>query len=362
MRPGDVVIVNGGKHTVGLMEEMAIEAGKAGGLPMLWLESDRVARTLITEVKDEYLDLKPRHLVHWFGNTNVWIGLGSFEDARAVFADVPEARLAKMAAAGQEVYDMLNGSPLRGAFIGYPTRGRAEEVGLDYDRYAAMIWAAIGADYGRIAATAEALEARLEGAKEVRITTPAGTDLRFNLVRRPVVVDAGIVRQGDGKEGLMLNRFVTLPGGAVATAPDERSVTGTLVEPRDRCKYQPLRNARYEFEQGSLKSAAAEDGDACLQENLKVYGDGMRRLGYFAIGLNPELKVVEDGAADYRPGSGAGMVTLSLGDNQFYGGANTVPGAMFIDIPVTQATMELDGVRIVEHGSLVGAATASGAR
>jgi aminopeptidase len=361
VRPGEVVIVNGGKHTVGLMEEMAMEAAKAGGLPMLWLESDRVARSTMTDVKDEYLDLKPRHLVHWFGHTNVWIGLGAFEDARAVYADVPESKLAKTAAAGQEVYDMLNGSPLRGAFIGYPTRGRAEEVGLDYERYAAMLWAAIGTDYGRIATAAEKLERKLGKAKGVRITTPAGTDLRFKLIRRPVVVDAGIVRQDSGREGLMLNRFASLPGGAVAMAPEESSVTGTLVVPRDRCKYRPLRNARYEFAKGTLTSAKADDGGACLEENLAVYGQGMRRLGYFTIGLNPEMKVIENGA-DYRPGVAAGMVTLSLGDNSFYGGANTVPGAMVIDIPVTGATMELDGERIVDNGALVEGAKATASR
>jgi aminopeptidase len=349
---GDVVVVDGGKHTVPLMEEMAIEAQKAGGMPVLWLESDRVTRSLLTEVKDELLEQKPNFLADWYRHTTVWIGLGAFENEKALYADIPEAKLARLAATGQEVFAMLNSSPIRGAFIDYPTTGRAAEVGLPYERFAAMQWAAIGADYDRIARTAAALKGRLARTKEVHITAPDGTDLRFALAGRSIVVNAGIVSREASKEKLLLNRFATLPGGTVALAPRETSVSGTVVVPRDRCKFGPLLNARYEFAQGKLTHAKADEGDACLQENLKVYGDGMHRLGGFILGLNPALEIVED-AGDYRPGAAAGLVTLTLGDNQFYGGANTVPGGVNIGIPVTRATVELDGRTVVENGRLV---------
>jgi leucyl aminopeptidase (aminopeptidase T) len=358
---GDVVVVDGGKHTIPLMEEMAIEAEKAGGMPNLWLESDRVARAMLTEVKDSALDQKPTYLADWYGHTTVWIGLGNFENDKAVFADVPEAKLARLSASGQEIVGMLNASPIRGAFIDYPTTGRAAEVGLPYDRFAKMQWAAIGTDYGRIAAAAAVLKHKLGAAKEVHITAPGGTDLRFSLAGRPIVVNAGIVSRGPVKEKLLLNRFVTLPGGTISLAPRETSVSGTLVVARDRCKFGPLTNARYQFNDGTLASAKADEGDACLQENLRVYGAPMHRLGGFALGLNPALEVVEEGG-DYRPRAAAGLVTLTLGDNQFLGGANTVPGGIAIDIRMTHATVELDGEKIIEDGKLGEHPTAQAAR
>jgi leucyl aminopeptidase (aminopeptidase T) len=360
--PGDVVVIDGGKHTTGLMEALAIEAEKAGGLPNMWLESDRVARSLVTEVPDRYLEQKPGYLAEWYGHTTVWIGLGAYEDAKAIFADVPERKLAKLAATGQVVYDMLNASPIRGAFIDYPTTGRAAEAGLPFDRYAAMQWAALGADYSSIAAAGGALVAKLRMASRVRITTPGGTDLSFNLARRPVILDAGMISRDAASEKLIIGRFVTLPGGSVTLAPEESSVAGVIVVSRDRCKYKPLRDARYEFASGTLAKVSAKAGDDCVQENLRTYGAGMRRIGSFTVGLNPALRVIEDSAADYRPVAAAGLVTLSLGDNQLLGGSNKVSGGVSFSVPVTHATVEVDGEKVIEDGKLTRAMAASASR
>ncbi len=353
-RPGDVVVIDGGKHTIELMEAMAIEAAKAGGMPNLWLESDKLTRTMLSDIPDEYIEQKPRYLANWYQHTNVWIGLGAFEDPKSVFAGVPEAKLAKFAAAGQVITGMLNASPIRGAFIDYPTTGRASENGLPFDRYAKMQWAAIGTDYTPIAAEAKAIGAMLRGAKQVHITSPNGTDVRFAVGQRQVIISAGILSPNAAKETLLLNRFVVLPGGSVAVAPQEATVAGVIVTPRDRCKFKPVRDARYEFTAGTLTKASAKEGDDCVQGNLTIYGAPMHRLGGLTIGLNPALEAVEDGGADYRPGAAAGMVTLSLGDNQFLGGATTVPGGVTVDLPVTQATVEIDGRKVIENGKLVG--------
>jgi hypothetical protein len=49
-------------------------------------------------------------------------------------------------------------------------------------------------------------------------------------------------------------------------------------------------------------------------------------LGGMTIGINATNKVVEGGGADYRPRAAAGLVTLTLGDNQLLGGSTKVPG------------------------------------
>ena len=65
----------GGKHTIELMEAVAIESEKAGGLVQMFLESDRVARAAFTEMPEQYLDQKPTYLADWYKRTTVYIGM-----------------------------------------------------------------------------------------------------------------------------------------------------------------------------------------------------------------------------------------------------------------------------------------------
>jgi aminopeptidase len=359
IHPGDVVVVDGGKHTIDLMEALAIEGQKAGGLITMFLESDRVARAAFSEMPEKYLEQKPAYLADWFKHTTAYIGLPSAADYKAIYADVPEAKLAKAAAASQVIYEMLNASPMRGAFVDYPSAAQAKQVGLPFPKYAEMRWAAIGADYQQIASAAKALSAKLKGAKRVHVTSPGGTDLTFAVGKHSAIINAGIVTPEAAKEKLILNRFITLPGGTVAVALQEASVAGVIATPKDRCKFKPVRDARYEFAQGTLTKATAKEGDACIQETLAAYGAPMKRLGAITIGLNPASKVVEDGGADFRPPSAAGLVTLSLGDNQLLGGSNKIPGAVTFDLPVTRATVEIDGQAVVVDGKLTMAVVAS---
>ena len=359
IHPGDVVIIDGGKHTVDLMEALGIEAQKAGGMIVMFLESDKVARAFYTDTPEKYLDQKPSFLADWFKRTTVYIALPSAADYKAIYADVPEAKLAKSAAAAQVIYDMLNSSPIRGAFVDYPSAAQAKNVGMSFASYSQMRWAAIGADNQQMAATAKALAARLNGAKQVHVTSPGGTDLTFAIGKRTVIMNTGIVTPEAAREKLLLSRWISLPGGSVSVALQEASVNGVIATPKDRCKFKSVSDARYEFSKGTLTKASAKDNDACVQEVLGAYGTGMRRLGAMTIGINPANKVVEEGGADYRPGTAAGFVTLTLGDNQLLGGGTKVPGGVTFDLPITRATIVIDGQTVVQDGKLAAGEVAS---
>ncbi len=355
---GDVVMIAGGKHTVPVMEALAIEALRAGGLMQMLLSSERVTRVRLKELPEADLSRPATYFADWLRTTTVYIGLPSAADPKAVFADVPETRLAKWSAGFAAIYDMLDASPVRGAYIDYPSPGAAAVVAMPYEAYARMQLAAIGTEPEAMARRGSALEARFKGAKTLHLTSPAGTDLKLTLADRPGVVDAGMLAPGAEKEKLFLKRWITLPGGSFAVAVSETSASGVIVAPKDQCKFQPVRDVRYEFTGGTLTKVTAKQGESCVKEQLAPYGQAMRRIGQLGVGLNPELKVVEEGG-DYRPFNGAGLVTVSLGDNTLVGGTNKVPGAVSIGIPVTHATLEVDGEILVQDGKLKRAETAS---
>lgn len=353
IRKGDVVMISGGAHTIPIMESLALEAAKVGAHYTLQLQSQRLLRAELTEVPEEHVGLPPKFFADWLRSTTVYIGLPGLTDPEAAFAGVPEARLAKWNRGFSTIHEMLNGSPVRGTYIEYPTAGAARAVEMEPGAFARMQLAAIAADAEAMARAGQMLEAKLRGGRSVRITSPAGTDLKLTLAGRQGIVDAGMLSPGAENEKLFAKRWFVLPGGQVGVAPRETSATGTVVVPRDKCKFRPLRDARYEFADGTLTRMSAAEGEACMKEQLDSYGNGIRRVGYIGIGLNPELRVVEEGG-DYRPGNAAGMVSILIGDNTLLGGSNAVEGGMAFGLPVVGATVEVDGEVLVRDGKLAG--------
>ena len=357
IQPGDVVVVAGGKHNIDLMEALAVEATMAGGQVTMFLNTDRVIRTSVAEADAAYLDLEPTYFANWLKDVDVWIGLPGVEDPKAVFADVPEDRLARSGKAAQVIFDMLNDSGLRGTFIAYPSEQEAAENQLDFATMEGMHWQALNADYQKISEQGAVLKRMLQGASEVRVTSPAGTDLRFSIGDRTVFLDDGMVTAEDAKQAMFLTRWASLPGGSVFTAPLETSANGRVVVPKSRCRYQPMTGMTYEFTDGKVTKFEAETGSECYQETMAPYTGPKDMFASFSIGLNPGLRVIEEGG-DYRPGDAAGMVYLSIGDNSLLGGANQVGGQGGFGLPVTNATVEIDGKVVVRNGELTTAVMA----
>jgi hypothetical protein len=63
------------------------------------------------------------------------------------------------------------------------------------------------------------------------------------------------------------------------------------------------------------------------------------------------MKVMESGDNDFRPYEAAGMVFIYMGNNQLLGGSNKTEWDW--GIPVTNASVEIDGTTVVKDGRLV---------
>lgn len=352
VQPGDVVVVFGGRHTLPQMEAIAIEAQKAGGMVNMLLNTDKVARSYWTEVDDAYLKLVPEYFGAWLNVVDVWISLPAIEDPPKVFGDIAPERFALGAPGNQMFNDMLNSTPLRGMFVSYPLEADARTNGLAFDDYAAMQWAAITADYEAISKTGNGLAAKLSGAQEVKITSPAGTDLTFSMGDRRVFVADGIVTPEEAESELFLERWTSLPSGLVFAAVNETSANGRVVIPKERCQFKPMTDVEFDVRNGDIEGFKAGENGACFEEAMAPYEGPANRLGGFSIGLNPKLKVMEEGDADYRPDEAAGMVEISFGDNQLLGGENKTTGGFSFSI--SNATVIVDGEVVVRDGTLVG--------
>ena len=115
----------GGKHTIPLMEALAVEGQKAGGLVMMFLGSDVVERSYFVDVPEKYLEIEPRFIAEWVKTIDIVISLPGFEDSKAVYAGIPEARFAKASQAAQFMRQTFDEAKVKVVGIGYPTKEEA---------------------------------------------------------------------------------------------------------------------------------------------------------------------------------------------------------------------------------------------
>lgn len=176
-------------------------------------------------------------------------------------------------------------------------------------------------------------------AGDVRVTTPAGTDLRFRIGDRPVTLQDGDASAARTREArVLIDREIEIPCGAIRVAPLEETVEGIIAFPPDRWNDRDVEGLVVQFAKGRIVDIHARSGQDAVEAELKEGGDGARSFRELALGFNPELAIPE--SAPWIPyyGYGAGVVRLSLGDNSELGGKVTggyVRWNLFTDATVT---------------------------
>lgn len=194
-------------------------------------------------------------------------------------------------------------------------------------------------DYSALGSVQRAFDRAMRD-QEVRVTTSAGTDLRFRIGDRPVTRqdgDAEAVRIRQARN--LIDREIELPAGAIRVAPIEESVSGTIAFPPSDWGGERAEGLVMHFERGRVTSFTAKSGRGGVDVELQRAGDAGRSFREFALGMNPLLAIPQSGER-WIPyyGYGAGVVRLSLGDNSELGGKVTggyVRWNFFTDATVT---------------------------
>ena len=157
--------------------------------------------------------------------------------------------------------------------------------------------------------------------REIRVTTPLGTDLRFRIGDRPVNRQDGDASKARTDHGVILiDREIEIPAGAVRVAPLEETVRGTIAFPPSQWNGGPVTGLKLEFVEGRVLKITAESGKEHVEAEMEQAGDVGRRFREFALGFNPQLTVPERNSWIPYYGYGSGVVRLSLGDNSELGG------------------------------------------
>jgi hypothetical protein len=185
---------------------------------------------------------------------------------------------------------------------------------------------------------------------ETRVTTPAGTDLRFTVGDRPFNKQNGnATRSRMLTARTRIDREIELPAGVLRVAPVEESVNGTLVIPSLPVDSATATNVRLTLTNGKVTAATADTNEPALRAMLAAH-EPLSHFREFGLGLNPKLRQLPGDPRLPYYGYGAGVVRLSLGDNSELGGAvrgGEVQWLFFPDATVIAGTRTL-----VEGGRL----------
>lgn len=190
----------------------------------------------------------------------------------------------------------------------------------------------------------------LDRAKQARITSEKGTDIRMELGQYRTNCSSGVVEKGVGFVGGM----EILPAGQVTRVPNEHSANGTVVVDRSigAHEYDRLQEAiTIKVENGF----ATEIGGGNEAKRLRKFLDGLDDPNLFnltelGIGVNPRCKFTGQ-AAPAEDTHTEGCVSVALGCDVHLGGE--VKAKAHMDSTMWFPTLELDGKIVVEKGKLV---------
>lgn len=209
---------------------------------------------------------------------------------------------------------------------------------------------ALDIDYVAMAARMEAAVTRLR-AGDVRVTTPAGTDVRFRIGDRPFNRQTGDASKANGRKArIRIDRHTELPAGVLRVAPIESSVNGVLVLPTARFGDVRAVNVRLMIRDGVVVESSATSGADAVRAFL-ASEPGASRFREFALGFNPRLTVPPNEQALPYYGYGAGVIRMSLGDNSELGGSVRGGGVRWLFFP--DATVVAGDEALVDGGQLV---------
>jgi aminopeptidase len=205
----------------------------------------------------------------------------------------------------------------------------------------AEAWAngAMTADFVAIRERAERLAGIWRGTREVRVTSPAGTDLRATVAgREPVAWLTGICRNP--------GEVSALPGGEVSLPPVEGTAEGTVVWERVASDLGALETPVRITVRGGR--AVGIDGGASagrLRDIVASVRDA-GNIGEIGIGLNPAARIADEITEAKKA---FGTVHIALGDSaNEYGGL--VESDVHLDGLVMTPTVEFDGRPIIVDG------------
>lgn len=198
----------------------------------------------------------------------------------------------------------------------------------------AVFTVGLDADYDAIARACETVLDQVADATTVRVTTPRGTDIEFEIGDREWLSDTGKIHEpGD---------FSNLPAGEVFISPESatgRYVVDGTMRPHGLLEGQQL---EFEVEDGFVTFVSDDEIASQLETAAESVGQNAYNLAELGIGTNVGVTdLVGSVLLDEKAG---GTVHIAIGDDAGIGGDTDAP--VHLDGIMLDPTVYADGTKI----------------
>jgi len=286
IKPGEVVVIGGPPLATPLVTAIYGEVLRAGGHPWVRLVPDECRRMLLTEGSDEQLlHCGPLDKTAT-QKADVSIKIWSEENTKSLSETDPQRQslLAKGSRSIMALHMKRSALPpsdpnrLRWTGTLFPTQAHAQDAHMSLHDYEQFVYRGGKLDkrdpvkeWKKLGEQQQRLADRLDKGREMHITTPDGTDIRFGTKGRTWI-------NCDGK--------YNFPDGEVFTGPIEDATEG-VIQYRFQAVYggREVNDIRLVFKAGKVVDATATSGEDFLFRMIDQ-DKGARILGELALGTN----------------------------------------------------------------------------
>ena len=349
VKEGDKVLISGSVRDAALLEDIAIEARKAGAHPLITISSDRLVRRSFDDVPAAFDNVTSPVDMILVNNFDVQIVI-DVNESEGLLAGVPITRRTTRAKAAAPVTEAYFKRKVRSVNLGndlYPTLALSRRLSVPQGALASAFWRAATVSPSSLRTKGETLRRSFSDNGVVTITAPNGTNISLRVQPTDGFVSDGAItaeklRQGSGAAATFL------PAGEVILPAMDGSTNGKIVLDRMMWDGRLIRGLTLVFEKGLLTSMTAENDMSALEARYLGASGDKNRFGFIDIGINDQTKLpVGSGRVVW---TAPGAIVFGFGDNRAFGGDNQSDFGFIAQIG--GATLTVDGKPLIAAGKL----------
>ena len=329
--PGQVIWIWANIYSISLIEALAYRIRARGAFWLLRLNSETLLRRIGLDLPEEYLPHVPEHELRWLNNMDAIIEIQDHG------GHIPGVPLERRRAMGAEWIALINGAARKGirrVTVIHPTPALATAYNMSLDELQHRVMQAVNVDYSAVDRRQEQIAHLLNTARQVRITSVAGTDLYLGVTGRKALLDTD-----------------SIPHGEAYIAPLEDSAEGVAVIEKAFFRGRFVEKLQLTFSGGCVVGVDAPNpaGAQSFREVLAASSGDKDRIAEFAIGANPG--VVEPIGYIPLDEKIGGSVHIAIGMNDRFGGRNA--SNLHQDFVILKPTVLFDETVVIENGEFM---------